>query len=117
MHRHYSLDVIISTQRYADLDIKIKTLVKRISVFQTTIFPFTLKERRIKTLTDISEDETEIQQKFKWKFIIGGLRYHLAFPYWKYFNSYYRDKLLIKEWETWDKKNQSAYTKSYLDFK
>lgn len=110
MHRHYNTDVIISSQDY-DIDVKIRALTQKIKVVKKSILPKCIVIRTIKTAIDISEDNTQIVQVYKWiPAILGGTRWIYAPKVWKMFDSFYKDKLMEKEWIKWCKANEDAYT-------
>jgi hypothetical protein len=113
LHRHYNLDVYLVSQDY-DIDSKIRALATSVRIMQKSLFyPYVIKWRTVVTTIDIAEDNSDIVKIFKWKFLLFDLHYHFAFPLWKLFNSYYRDKLNIKVWKKWTKDNEYLMIKDF----
>lgn len=116
LHRHYKCDVYISSQDY-DIDLKIRNLASRIWIIRKSIIPFCISIRTIVSRIDINENKktgekaTDIIKIFiKMPWLLGGVHHVFAPFYWKYFNSYYTDKLMLKEWKTWTKADENYYT-------
>lgn len=116
MHRHYSCDVIISSQDY-DIDVKLRSLASEIVVVSKSFIPYFVKLKSIKSSIGlIINDEgyaTDITKTFKYKFL--GVRYFFAPIYWKYFNSYYQDNLFKKEFKKWTNEDESSYCLDFTD--
>lgn len=106
IHRHYGLDIVLAVQFWDRLDIVIRELTQRIVVVVPTLFkPLCIKTKDISVKIDISEDNT-IVEKYAW--LPFSFRYHLKRPLWKFFDSFYLDKLPDKQFNIW---------KSSLDYK
>jgi hypothetical protein len=116
MHRHYKCDVYLSSQDY-DIDIKIRNLCSKIWVVRKSLIPYFISVRTILSRIDINENKktgeraTDIIKTFAYKPMMLGGRQHIFAPkYWKYFNSYYTDKLMTKEWKQWTREDEKYYT-------
>lgn len=116
MHRHYKCDVYISSQDY-DIDVKLRSLASEIWIVRKSIIPYHIIQRKIISRIDIDDNKktgqkaTEILKTFKYcPALLGGIKFTFAPFYWKYFNSFYKDKLLHKDWKKWTKEDESFYT-------
>lgn len=116
LHRHYKCDVYLSSQDY-DIDKKIRDLAVEIWVIRKSLIPYCLSKKLIKSKIDIDENK-KIGQKgqniiktFRYMpWILGGKKYTFGPRWWKYFDSYYQDNLMKKEWKTWTEKDAEYYT-------
>lgn len=99
IHRHFALDIILAVQFWDRLDIVIRELTQRIVVVKPTLFkPICIKTKDINVKIDISEEDT-IVEKYSW--LPLSTRFHLKRPLWKYFDSFYLDKLAHKDFVKW----------------
>ncbi|OGO77635.1 MAG: hypothetical protein A2Y23_11825 [Clostridiales bacterium GWB2_37_7] len=110
MHRHYNLDVLISSQDY-DIDVKVRALTEKILVVRKSFIPYLIAVKTILTRIDVDETEAAIGQRYKWKpWFLLGTKWIIGPMYWKMFNSYYKDTLNYKLWLKWTKDNEQDYT-------
>lgn len=123
LHRHYNVDVYISSQDY-DIDIKIRNLVSSIVIVRKAIIKGIFKLRYIRCKIDIDENK-KIGQKGQniiktFSYIPAlkkGIKYIYGKKYWKYFDSYYKDKLNSKKFDKWTKDEISKYTYDFTNDK
>lgn len=116
MHRHYRTDVYISSQDY-DIDIKLRSLAAQIWIIRKSFIPFCISQKLVKSKIDIDDNKktgqkaTEIIKSFQYVSILfGGYKLTFGPTWWKYFDSYYKDKLLEKEWKRWTEADSEYYT-------
>lgn len=121
MHRHYKCDVYISSQDY-DIDIKLRSLASRIWIIRKSLIPYCISQRLVVSKIDIDNNKktgqkaTEIVKSFHYApALLGGYRLTFGPLYWKYFDSYYKDKLMTKEWRKWTKEDESYYTYDFTN--
>lgn len=116
MHRHYRADVYISSQDY-DIDVKLRSLAAEIWIVRKSLIPYCISQKLVKSKIDIDENKetgqkaTEIIKSFHYvPWFFGGYRLTLGPRWWKYFDSFYKDKLLEKEWRRWTEEDSEFYT-------
>lgn len=100
-HGHYHLRIIVLSQSWDDVDIKIRKLAAKIVILRKFPLGF-VKTKDIIPRIDISE-EGEIVYKYAWKhWLLGGHRWYCMWNARKIYDSWSHKDLPEKQWETWD---------------
>lgn len=101
-HRHYGVRVLVFSQSWEDMDLKIRLLAHNIYVVRSSPllsrlgFISTLK---VKTKIGIDELTKKLVDQFDLVHpLLGGFRLHFVRPAWKLFDTYERKQLPAKQW-------------------
>lgn len=97
-HRHYKLNVLVFSQSYADMDLKIRNLASNLFLVGKSWIPFFIFYKEIGRNIGISEDKQVIDEFF---FVPLSCKRIFAPKVWNMFNTYSRKVLESKEFETW----------------
>lgn len=97
-HRHYKLNVLVFSQSFEDMDIKIRNLAQDLFLVSKSFIPFFIVRRQIYKSISINDDKQIIDS---YNFVPFGRKYVFAPSVWNMFNSYSRKELPVKEFELW----------------
>ena len=98
-HRHYNIDIVIFSQSYRDMDLKLRDLSTKYFLMKKSIIPFLFTSRQIKKYIGINKEQQQIDDLYD--FVPFSLKYTYGPRYWKYFDSYERKELPDKDFTKW----------------
>lgn len=85
-HRHFNVDVMVFSQSYSDMDLKLRNLATRLFVLKRSLIPFFIVSKTISKRIDIDSNTKQIIDSYSFLFLSS--RYVYMPKTWKYFNSF-----------------------------
>lgn len=101
-HRHEGVEVIIFSQGFDDMDLKLRTLASDMYIVRKSIIPGFIVRRRISKLPKIDKDTHQPIDSYD--YVPFGRKYILARSVWKYFDSFDKMGLPEKSWSKYGEK-------------
>lgn len=94
-HRHYGIGQLVVFSQAWDFDKTVRNLASEMYIIKRTIIPHLSILKRVKPYWDLDQDG---QPVVKWKIIPFLIKPFFRLPYYKYYDSYSRDDLPLKDW-------------------
>lgn len=99
LHRHYELDINFYSQD-VDIDKKLVSLADTVYITERSFIPFCFYTKAVRRKLDVIDGEIKAVFSLV-PFLCGGRKYIFAPKYWHLFDSWHKDELPSKIWETW----------------